>query len=72
MPSPQSLSVRAVNASERDTILGTLPQKTVVRRCLCALDFLFQKPCENVPSGLTFDKLPTEWFLPCLRMLGGK
>lgn len=35
MPSPQSISVCAVNASERDMIVGTLPQK-MVSEALCA------------------------------------
>lgn len=72
MPSPQSISACAVNASERDMIMGTLPQRMVSETLFePVLDLLFQKQFKNVPSCLTFNKLPTEWFLPCLRMLEG-
>lgn len=41
MPSPQSVSVCAVNASERDTILGTLPQKMVSEMLFARARFSF-------------------------------
>lgn len=61
MPSPQSISACAVNASERDMIMGTLPQRMVSETLFAPmLHLLFQKQFKNVPSCLTFNKLPTE------------